>query len=154
MILFDLDGTLVESSKKINIEMHKYLEQLKDKNYMLGIVGGGTFDKIIYQLDKSKYLFDYIFSECGSIIHKLQKGKSCTQSSYLDQSIQNKSMSSSLQFESNIAYMDVLPSNCNYFENLKHLSRNIVNMSSSTQLYVNNRNLTGNSTASYRENES
>lgn len=71
IILFDLDGTLVESGKNITNKMYNML--LSIKNYYkvkFGIVGGGVYDKIISQLDLSLYLFDYIFSECGSVVYK------------------------------------------------------------------------------------
>lgn len=71
LILFDLDGTLVESGKKITNKMSDTLEIIKKKyNCIYGIVGGGNFTKIIYQLDEYNNLFDYIFSECGAVIYK------------------------------------------------------------------------------------
>ena len=69
IILFDLDGTLVESSKKIDMPMHMIIIELYIKKYDLGIVGGGKFEKIISQLDNTKKYFKYIFSECGSVLH-------------------------------------------------------------------------------------
>jgi phosphomannomutase len=69
IILFDLDGTLVESSKKINTQMRMAIVGLYIKKYTLGIVGGGKFEKIISQLDNAKAYFKYIFSECGSVLH-------------------------------------------------------------------------------------
>jgi HAD superfamily hydrolase (TIGR01484 family) len=68
LLLFDVDGTLVESGEKIDIEMVNLLNNLKDKNYELGIVGGGKLEKILQQLD-NKILFKHYFSECGCVYH-------------------------------------------------------------------------------------
>lgn len=71
IILFDLDGTLAYSTKTVSDEMHKVLLQLKRLGYTLGIVGGEEHRECIKQLGKSTRLFDYIFSECGSVTFKL-----------------------------------------------------------------------------------
>ena len=68
LLLFDVDGTIVESGEKIDSEMVDILNKLKDKNYELGIVGGGKLDKILQQLD-DKILFTHYFSECGCVYH-------------------------------------------------------------------------------------
>lgn len=72
IILFDLDGTLAHSTKNVSDEMYETLKKLKNMGYILGIVGGGEHKKCTKQLDKSLKLFDYIFSECGSVIYKLE----------------------------------------------------------------------------------
>ena len=59
IILFDVDGTLVESGNKIdNDEYYEILNKLKSK-YEIGIVGGGTLEKIIDQLKYDKIIFDH-----------------------------------------------------------------------------------------------
>jgi phosphomannomutase len=68
--LFDVDGTICESGKKITCEMASKINSLTDNNIVVGIVGGGTFEKIIYQLDNLVHP-KYIFSECGSVYHIL-----------------------------------------------------------------------------------
>lgn len=69
IFLFDLDGTLVESGQIISQEMVTSLQLLKDNNWILGIVGGGTITKIRKQLDNHIDLFKYIFSECGAVVY-------------------------------------------------------------------------------------
>ena len=65
IILFDVDGTLVESGDKIyNETRYELLNKLKNK-YEIGIVGGGSLDKILKQLDFNKIQFDHYFTECG-----------------------------------------------------------------------------------------
>ena len=69
IILFDVDGTITESSQNINKEMVFMLKSLQKKGYELGIVGGGKLNKILEQINNEIY-FDHYFSECGSIYHK------------------------------------------------------------------------------------
>ena len=72
LLLFDVDGTICESGKKITLQMAQSINNLISRKYDIGIVGGGTFEKIIYQLDNLVIPY-YIFSECGSVYHKLNK---------------------------------------------------------------------------------
>lgn len=74
ILLFDVDGTLCESGKIISEKMSYLLNILTDSNYKIGIVGGGTYEKILYQLNNQVYP-EYIFSECGSVYHKLNSDK-------------------------------------------------------------------------------
>jgi len=69
IILFDVDGTLVESGDKIYDEnRYNLLNKLKDK-YEIGIVGGGSLEKIVKQLDYNKIQFDHYFTECGCMYY-------------------------------------------------------------------------------------
>ena len=70
IFLFDVDGTLVESGEKISGEMVKILTELSIYGD-LGIVGGGTYNKISNQLgDEALKLFKYVFAESGSSYYK------------------------------------------------------------------------------------
>jgi hydroxymethylpyrimidine pyrophosphatase-like HAD family hydrolase len=69
IILFDVDGTITESSQNIEKKMVSILKSLQQKGYQLGIVGGGKLDKILQQMNNEIY-FDHYFSECGSIYYK------------------------------------------------------------------------------------
>ena len=68
IIIFDVDGTLVESSYKMDQKHANIINQLK-KHYEIGICGGGTLEKILEQMDKKVY-FDHYFTECGCVYHK------------------------------------------------------------------------------------
>lgn len=71
IFLFDVDGTIAESGKKISNEMGNLLNIInKDYSITIGIVGGGKYEKIIEQLD-NKIKPTFIFSECGSVYHHL-----------------------------------------------------------------------------------
>lgn len=71
LLLFDMDGTLAVSTMKVKQCMIDELIRLKKSGkYTLGIVGGGTYEHIIYQLGDNpdvKKLFTYIFSENGLV---------------------------------------------------------------------------------------
>lgn len=41
LILFDIDGTLAESSKKVSNKMLNKLKQLKNLKFELGLISGG-----------------------------------------------------------------------------------------------------------------
>jgi hydroxymethylpyrimidine pyrophosphatase-like HAD family hydrolase len=59
LLLFDVDGTICDSGKKISSQMIDQLVKMKNNGYDLGIVGGGTFNKIMHQLDNqniAKYI--------------------------------------------------------------------------------------------------
>lgn len=68
LLLFDVDGTICDSGKKITLEMASKMNILANKGIKIGIVGGGTYDKIMYQLNNLVFP-QYIFSECGSVYH-------------------------------------------------------------------------------------
>ena len=68
IIIFDVDGTLVESSKIILPVHAEILNKLKQK-YTLAICGGGTKEKIFRQMNEM-IEFDHYFSECGCVYHK------------------------------------------------------------------------------------
>ena len=70
LFLFDIDGTLVESSKNISSEHALILNQLKEK-YEIGIVGGGVLKKNLEQFGENIY-FNHYLTECGCVYYKNQ----------------------------------------------------------------------------------
>lgn len=72
LLLFDVDNTICDSGQKITNEMTDYLTKLS-YIYTLGIVGGGKYEKIVWQLDGCAHLFKYIFSENGIVSYKGDK---------------------------------------------------------------------------------
>ena len=66
LLLFDLDGTLTKARKELDMEMKEILIKAK-KIYSLAIVSGSDYEKIKYQLGNSLSLFDFIFSENGTV---------------------------------------------------------------------------------------
>lgn len=72
LLLFDVDGTLAKSTLQLEDNMLNRLIELKNQGYELSIVGGGTYEHIIYQIGghKNEKLFKYIFSENGLVTYK------------------------------------------------------------------------------------
>lgn len=70
IVIFDIDGTLVESSQKINNIHSLILTELK-KKYEIAICGGGTLNKALEQMNDLIY-FDHYFTECGCVYNKNQ----------------------------------------------------------------------------------
>jgi len=64
LILFDVDGTLCKSGCKISGEMIEVLN-LISHDYTIMILGGGTYEKIKWQIGPSICLFDLVLSENG-----------------------------------------------------------------------------------------
>ena len=69
LFLFDVDGTLTESSAIICDSMKNKLKDLIKNNIDIGIVGGGKLDKILLQMGDDLY-FKHYFTECGCIYNK------------------------------------------------------------------------------------
>jgi len=69
LLLFDVNKTICDSGKKITSHMANSIRNLVISGCEIGIVGGGAFNKIIYQLD-NQIVPKFIFSECGSVYHK------------------------------------------------------------------------------------
>ena len=68
LLLFDVDGTIAESSKKITHKTKNMISSLMKIGIHVGIVGGGKMDKIIDQLDG--LTIHHYFSECGCVYYK------------------------------------------------------------------------------------
>lgn len=106
IILFDVDGTLVESGDKIyNDDQYQLLNKLKNK-YEIGIVGGGSLEKILKQLDFNKIQFDHYFTECGCMYYDNNLNniyKKNIREHYLYDKI-NILIKKALQFISNVTY--------------------------------------------------
>lgn len=69
LFLFDVDGTITESGQKMNKDNIIYLNSLKqDSTIEIGVVGGGTLNKILWQTEGVN--FDHYFTECGCVYER------------------------------------------------------------------------------------
>ncbi|XWV25958.1 phosphomannomutase [Tupanvirus soda lake] len=83
ILLFDVDGTLTPSGDIIQPDMTQLLSLLSQKNEIkLGIVGGGNYEKIKWQMQDSLKYFKYVFAECGAVIYV--DGKLVSEKNMLD----------------------------------------------------------------------
>ncbi len=67
LILFDIDGTIAESSQSVSPKMISKINEKIEAGYDIGIVGGGTFEKVTSQLGLLKIM--HYFTECGCVYH-------------------------------------------------------------------------------------
>lgn len=65
IILFDLDGTIINYGCKIDDEMIQYILNVKKKGYEIGVVSERRLEGIM-NLSRN-FIFGHIFSECGSV---------------------------------------------------------------------------------------
>lgn len=73
LILFDVDGTLTPSTLQLQKEVKARLSEFfvaHKSDYDFGIVGGSSYDRIMWQLDGFTEYFKWIFSENGLVAHK------------------------------------------------------------------------------------
>jgi phosphomannomutase len=74
LVLFDVDGTLAESTMSVSQEIIDMLRIINTDDCHLGIVGGGDYAKIVSQLGEEHLpLFKYIFSENGLVSYRDQE---------------------------------------------------------------------------------
>lgn len=70
LLLFDIDGTLAPSGDLIQQTMIDVLEKVsRIEGVVLGLVGGGSLEKIINQMGPIINKFKYIFAECGAVVY-------------------------------------------------------------------------------------
>lgn len=75
LLLFDVDGTITESTLPVSSEMTQLLISIKmTGNYDMYLVSGGEYEKLINQIGKkNEYIFEYICSENGLATYKDSK---------------------------------------------------------------------------------
>lgn len=68
ILLFDIDGTIAESSKSVEPEMKTAIRKKVAEGWDVGIVGGGKLDKALSQLRDLE--MNHYFTECGCVYHR------------------------------------------------------------------------------------
>lgn len=68
MIVVDLDGTLLDSNKEISKETKEYLEDLKNKGYIITIATGRMYASAIYATEGAEFA-NYIITDNGAFIY-------------------------------------------------------------------------------------
>jgi len=71
LILFDIDGTIAESTQEVSSKMKDNILKKMNAGYDIGIVGGGKLEKALSQLG-DLYITHY-FTECGCVYHRRSK---------------------------------------------------------------------------------
>jgi phosphomannomutase len=87
MLLFDIDGTLTMPRQTISPDMKSFLKEWS-KKIPLSIVSGSNLEKIYEQLGDCLDLFEYVFSENGTVVHyKGELVQVCSMSEYLGEHV-------------------------------------------------------------------
>ncbi len=73
ILLFDIDGTIAESSKSVGSEMKTAIRKKVAEGWDVGIVGGGKLDKALSQLGDLE--MNHYMTECGCVYHQGPKLK-------------------------------------------------------------------------------
>ena len=68
ILLFDIDGTIAESSKAVGPEMKTAIRKKVSEGWDVGIVGGGKLDKALSQLGDLE--MNHYMTECGCVYHR------------------------------------------------------------------------------------
>lgn len=72
VITLDLDGTLLNSNKKVTSKTKKYLKELHDNGHILVVASGRIFDTC-YEIVSKLNFIDYMITDSGSIIYDIKK---------------------------------------------------------------------------------
>lgn len=72
MLVFDLDGTLLDNDRKMPSENIDYLNELKNKGYIIVIATGRTISSAYNKLNNCSCI-NYIISDTGANIYDLDK---------------------------------------------------------------------------------
>lgn len=67
--IFDVDGTLADSTKQITNKMLKTIKSVKNRGIEIVVVAGGSYDKVMWQLQDNN-IFNKIYTECGALYYE------------------------------------------------------------------------------------
>ena len=73
MIVLDLDGTLLNSEKKVSEKSKKYLKKLKDLGYIIVIATGRIYESVKEAIDGFEYV-NYVITDTGASCYDTSDG--------------------------------------------------------------------------------
>ncbi len=73
MIVFDLDGSLLNGERKISLNSKNYLKKLKDMGYIITIATGRMYESAKYAMDEFNYV-NYIITDNGVACYDAKNG--------------------------------------------------------------------------------
>ena len=88
MIVVDLDGTILNSNRKISALTKNYLKELKNKGYIITIATGRIYASALKAADGCDFA-SYIISDTGSCVYDRNKSD-VVFSNYINQEIAQK----------------------------------------------------------------
>lgn len=109
MIVVDLDGTLLNSERKVSNLTKNYLRKLKDKGYIITIATGRIYASVLKATDGAEFA-SYIISDTGSCVYDRDKS-SVVFSNYIDSEMVSKLFD---YYSDDCCYIDVCDKNTIY----------------------------------------
>lgn len=102
MIVTDLDGTLLNSKKKVSSTSREYLKKLKDHGYIIVIATGRSFPSVMHAIENDDFA-SYIISDTGALAYEVDTEKELFQNF-----ITNADVERLLQlYDSRFSFIDV-----------------------------------------------
>lgn len=101
MIVMDLDGTILNSDRKISIATNTYLKQLKDDGYVITIATGRIYASALKATDGAQFA-SYIISDTGTCIY--------------DRTNDTPIISHYICYETAMEFFDYYNNNCRYID--------------------------------------
>lgn len=74
MIVFDLDGTLLDINKKVSFMTKQYLKELKEKGYIIAIATGRIYALALKATDNAEFA-SFVISDTGACIYDQTNGE-------------------------------------------------------------------------------
>jgi len=72
ILVFDLDGTLLNDQKELSLKTKNYLQKKKEEGYIIVIATGRMFQSVL-NVTENAYFCNYIISDTGALIYDNQK---------------------------------------------------------------------------------
>ena len=109
MIVVDLDGTILNSDRKVSNLTKNYLKKLKDKGYIITIATGRIYASALKATDGADFA-NYIISDTGSCVYD-RKESNVVFSNYIDSEIAKKMFD---YYSDSCRYIDICNKNTIY----------------------------------------
>ncbi len=109
MIVIDLDGTILNSDRKVSTSTKQYFKRLKDKGYIIAIATGRIYASALKATDGADFA-NYIISDTGSCVYD-RKESSVLSSNYIDLEIAKRIFD---YYSEDCRYIDICDKNTIY----------------------------------------
>ena len=148
IIVLDLDGTILNSDRKISNITKKYLKELKNKGYIIVIVTGRIYASALKATEGAEFA-NYVISDTGACVYDRSSSKPIF-SSFIDRSVATKMFD---YFNDNCRYIDFCDKNTIYKYSNEAEYSDIVETSKDKKYILDNCNNISHITISMSKNE-
>lgn len=109
MIIVDLDGTILNSDRKVTNPTKNYLKKLKDKGYIITIATGRIYASALKATDGANFA-NYVISDTGACIYDASSGLPVF-NKYIESDIARQLLD---YYDENCRYIDICDKNLIY----------------------------------------